>query len=191
MGRNAGILLSHNPSAEPGHSFTSVSLLPRQHLGWVWLWMHANTCTPLHTQLYICTQTYTCRQTSAEQPLKCDYELIHTQLTNKTVDNGGETGEFMYAAETLTAVSVRRGYTKCSLPLISSPRPNTNLPLTPFIHNSCSLVHLFWEAGRQGCPPPAFFSSSRQGEREAADTQGPADFQSRLSNPILTLEDWL
>lgn len=55
MGRNTGILLSHHPSAEPGHSFTSVSLLPRQHLGWVWSWMHAHCFT------HICIYTHLCK----------------------------------------------------------------------------------------------------------------------------------
>lgn len=44
----------------------------------------------------------------------------------------------MYAAETLTALSVRRGYTKCSLPLISShlraPTPICRSPPLFTIH---------------------------------------------------------
>lgn len=55
MGRNAGILLSHNPAAELGHSFTPVSLLPRQRLGWVWLVVVVVVRTlallPAHTRL--------------------------------------------------------------------------------------------------------------------------------------------
>lgn len=55
MGRNAGILLSHNPAAELGHSFTPVSLLPRQRLGWVWLVVvvgaRALALLPAHTRL--------------------------------------------------------------------------------------------------------------------------------------------
>lgn len=101
--------------------------------------------------------------------------------TNTTVATSSQKDKFMYAADTQTALSAWGRYTKCFLPLVSSARLKTNLLLSPFIHNTCSLVHLFWKGSRQAYSPPAFFSSSSHGEsrERAADTQGPQprDFQ--------------
>lgn len=171
MGRNAGILLSHNPAAEPGHSFTSVSLLPRQHLGWVLLvdarthmHTHARCFTHSCIYTYICTCLHINLNMHAHVSATCYVWLWTYPYTQMymAVANSAEKGELMYAVETLTALSVCGRYTKCSLPLVSSLRPKTNLQLSPFIHNSCCLVHLFWKTSRQACPLPAFFSSSRQ-----------------------------
>lgn len=103
--------------------------------------MHTASHTVVYTHLYTHKLKHTCIK-NTQQPVKCYYELIHTYI-RATVANSGETGEFMCAAETLTALSLCGRYTKCSLPLVPSPRPKTNLLLSPFIHNSCSLVHLF------------------------------------------------
>lgn len=88
MAWNAGILLSHNPSATPGHSFTSASLLPRQHLGWVWLWwwMHTHTHTRLWAQLLQWNRwTYECSWDWQHRMWKVDRCLVfvsskHTKL---------------------------------------------------------------------------------------------------------------
>lgn len=75
--------------------------------------MHLHT----HKLKHACIQT-------ASYLLNATINLsIHTHKT--TVANGGETGKFMYASETLTALSECGRYTKCSLPLISSPWPKT------------------------------------------------------------------
>lgn len=80
--------------------------------------------------------------TNTQQPVKCYYKLTHTHTQTHTVANSGGTGEFMYAAETLTALSVCGRYTKCSLPLVSSQHPKTNLLLCLYSQFmlSCSLV---------------------------------------------------
>lgn len=144
MGRNAGILLSHNPSAEPGHSFTSVSLLPRQHLGWFWWWMDAQTRTlPLlrfciGTCVYV--QTWTHKQNAA-QPVKCYYrELLRTQTRTHTHIWVLLTAvKQMNLCMRLTALSACGRYTKCSLSLVSSPCSKT-LSLHSQYMLSCSFV---------------------------------------------------
>lgn len=137
MGRNAGILLSHNPSAEPGHSFTSVSLLPRQHLGWVWWWMH--TCTKRHTHSCIYALVYTQTYTSTRS---CSNLLNATAMNLSThIDtNSDETGEFMYAAE--TALSVYGRY------ILSAPCSKTNLLLS-LLHSQHMLLCSFVLKGEQ------------------------------------------
>lgn len=162
MGHNAGILLSHNPSAEPGHSFTSVSLLPRQHLGWVWWWMHAHTCILLYNSMYLCTHK-----------LKLS-NLFNTKNFSTYVNIVLRWERRIYAAaETLTALSAWGRYTKCSLPLVLSPAPK------PIF---CSLllftIHalLFWKAFRKACPPPASIlliqTRRKQKHRDQTSTAG-------------------
>lgn len=100
MDWNTGILLSHNPSAEPGHSFTSVSLLPRQHLGWVWGWVDSQTCTHKHgTTCYVkethyahaCARAHTLsilkalKQMHLCMPLRHRQRCLHVESTQSSL----------------------------------------------------------------------------------------------------------
>lgn len=95
--------------------------------------------------------------------------------------NSSKTVEFMHAAETLASLSEYGACTKCSLQLVSSVLPKTNLVLSPtaFIHNTCSFVHLFWNRSRQDHPLTSFFCTSTECTEAGYQTPSPI------------LEDWL
>lgn len=114
-------MLSHNPAAELGHSFTPVSLLPRQRLGWVWLVVgvvvRAAAVVGARTLALLHTHTHT-RLASRQLIFTHKVESLCTQKGRNLLNVPGDSyrGTYTTDAQALVCVCVcvRAPYGYCT-----------------------------------------------------------------------------
>lgn len=120
-------------------------------------------------------------------------KTCYTHIQNVTAAISCETNKFMYDAETRAAPSQCRKYTKCFLPLVSPPRPKTNLPLSLSLWSRHTLSCSFVVKGEQTSLFLAYvffpLHSVEEKKNKLKTHGGPT--AERVSNSIPTPADWL